>query len=167
MEQSIPALLIASIMIIGSVLVAAATNSSIGSVNESWREMEAISEERLGTDLTVVSTSVSGDSLEVTAVVANEGRTPLADFEHMDMIVNYEGTDAQRYIAWVPYSEDLPQPDNSWKLSGIANDYRNPGIVDTGEEATVVVKLSPGVQTGPERWLVFSTDTGVAYTVYF
>lgn len=167
MEQSIPALLIASIMIIGSVLIAGATNSSIGSVNESWREMEAISEERLGTDLTVVSTSVSGDSLEVTAVVANRGRTPLADFEHMDMIVNYEGLDAQRHLVWVPYSEDSPQPDNSWKLSGITNDYRNPGIVDTGEEVTVVVKLSPGVQTGPERWFVFSTDTGVAYTVYF
>jgi hypothetical protein len=113
MEQSIPALLIASIMIIGSVLIAGATNSSISMVNESWRDMEAMSEERLGTDLTVVSTSVSGDSLEVTAVVSNRGRTPLGKYEHMDMIVNYEGLDAQRHIVWVPYSEVSPQPDTA------------------------------------------------------
>ena len=167
MEQSIPALLIGAILIIASVLIAGVTNSSVQTVNESWREMEAISEERLGTDITVVSTQVSVDSLEITAVVANEGRTPLSNFDHMDMIVNYEGTDAQRYAGWVPYSEDAPQPDNSWKVSGITNDYRNPGIVDTGEEVTILVKLNPGVKTGPERWLVFSTDTGVAYTVYF
>lgn len=167
MEQSIPALLIASIMIIGSVLIAGATNSSISMVNESWREMEAISEERLGTDLTVVSTQVSVDTFEVTVVVLNEGRTSLDEFDHMDVIINYDGTDLQRYNTWLAYTEATVQPSNTWKLVSILNDYRNPGIVDTGEQVTLTAKVSPGVFVGVDRWLVFSTETGVAYTVYF
>ena len=167
MEQSIPALLVAAILIFAGVLIAGVTNSSVQNVNDSWREMESISEDRLGTELSVVSTSVSGDNLEVTAQFANQGRTPLVDFDHMDMIVAYEGTDARRYTTWVPYSETTPQPDNSWRVSAITNDYHNPGIVDTGEQVSLVLKLNPAVQTGPERWLILATETGVAYTVYF
>jgi len=167
MEQSIPALLIASIMILASVLIASVTNSSISTVNDSWREMEMISEERLGTDLTVVSTQVSPDTLEVTVVVLNEGRTPLADFEHMDLIINYNGADLGRHITWLPYTEDTVQPSNTWKLGAILSDYHNPGIVDTGEQMAAIIKVSPGVLVGPDRWLVLSTETGVAYTVYF
>jgi len=167
MEQSIPALMIAAILIIAGVLIASVTNSSISTVNESWRQMEAISEERLGTDLAVLTTSVSGDNLEVSLTLGNQGRTSLQDFDHMDMIVNYQGTDSQWYNVWLPFTETTPQPDNTWRLSAITNDYHNPGIVDTGEEMTVVLRLSPGVQAGPGRWAVFSTETGVAYTVYF
>ena len=167
MEQSIPALLIASIMILASVLIAGVTNSSITTVNDSWREMEMISEERLGTDLTVVSTEVSPDTLEVTVVVLNEGRTPLDDFEHMDLIINYDGDDLERHVTWLPYTEDTVQTSNTWKLGAILNDYHNPGIVDTGEQMTVTIKVNPGVLIGPNRWLVLATQAGVAYTVYF
>lgn len=167
MEQSIPALLIAAILIIAGVLIASVTNSSVQTVNESWREMEAISEERLGTDLTVLSTQVSVDGLEITMVVLNEGRTPLDEFEHMDIIVNYDGLDLERHMTWLPYTEATVQPDNTWKLAGILNDFHNPGIVDTGEQMTVTVRLSPAVLPGPDRWLVMATETGVAYTVYF
>ena len=167
MEQSIPALLIGAILIIASVLLASVTNSSVQTVNDSWREMEAISEDRLGTDLTVVSTQVSVDTFEVAMVVLNEGRTPLDDFDHMDLIINYDGTDLQRHNAWLPYTEAAVQPSNTWKLTGILNDYHNPGIVDTGEQVTLTAKVNPGVLVGLDRWMVLSTETGVAYTVYF
>lgn len=167
MEQSIPALLIGAILIIASVLIAGVTNSSVQTVNESWREMEMISEERLGTDLTVVSTQVSVDTLEVTIVVLNEGRTPLDDFDHMDLIINYDGADLQRHNVWLPYTEAVIQPSNTWKLISILNDYHNPGLVDTGEQMTLTAKVSPGVLVGLDRWLVLATETGVAYTVYF
>ncbi len=167
MEQSIPALLIGAILIIASVLIAGVTNSSVQTVNDSWREMEGISEERLGTDLTVASTIVSVDTLEITMVVLNEGRTPLDDFDHMDLIINYDGADLQRHNTWLPYTEATIQPSNTWKLTSILNDFHNPGIVDTGEQVTLTAKVSPGVLVGPDRWLVLSTETGVAYTVYF
>jgi archaellum component FlaF (FlaF/FlaG flagellin family) len=166
-ENSIPALMIAAIMIFGGVLIASATHDSLDNVNQSWRDMEAISEQRLGTDLAVVSTSVDGTGAEVTAIVRNDGRTPLGDFEHMDVIVNYDGVDAQRYNRWVPYSDQVLQPSNTWSVVSISNDYHNPGMLDTGEELTVLIKLSPVATASPARWLVIATETGVAYTVYF
>jgi hypothetical protein len=167
MEQSIPALLIASIIIVAGVLVAGVTNSSVNNVNGSWREMEGISEERLGTDLTVVSTSVDGTGTEITAQVLNAGRTQLHDWEHMDLIVSYDAADSQRYQIWLPFDDSPSQPDNSWVIAGINNDYHNPGIVDTGEEMVIRIRVNPATVAGPDRWLVLSTGTGVAYTVYF
>jgi hypothetical protein len=167
MEQTIPALLIAAILIIAGAIIAGVTNSSVRTVNDSWREMEVISEERLGTDLTVVSTQVSGDNLEVTMTVLNEGRTPLDDLDHMDLIITYDGSDSQRYNTWLAYTEETVQPSNTWKLVSISNDSHNPGIVDSGEEVTLLARVSPAVAAGPGRWIVFATETGVAYTVYF
>jgi|FLYL01.1.fsa_nt_gi archaellum component FlaF (FlaF/FlaG flagellin family) len=167
MEQSIPALVVAAVMIVAGVLIASVTNNSVETVNESWREMERIAESRLGTDLTVLSTSVAPDGTQVTAVVRNEGRTQLYDFEHMDLIVNYDGADLQRHNVWLPYSEEVPQPANTWTVSAIAGDFHNPGILDTGEEMTLTILLDPATVAGSDRWLVLATDTGVSYTVYF
>jgi len=167
MEHSISALFIAAIIVVAGTLIAGVTNSSVNNVNESWREMETISEERLGTDLTVVSTVVGLTGLDITAVVSNEGRTQLSDFEHMDLIVSYDGADLQRHQIWMPYDENLVQPDNTWRVTSILPDAHNPGILDTGENLTVFIKLSPAAIASPDRWLVLSTGTGVAYTVYF
>lgn len=166
MEHSIPALLIAAIMIFGAVLVADVTTSSVDNINRSWREAEAISEERMGTELAVVSAQVDPGNTILTAVVRNDGRTAIHDFSVMDLIVNYEGADTQRYINWLSYAEVTLQ-DNTWTVASIAPDYRNPGVLDTGEQMTIQVQLNPAVGAAPERWLVLATETGVSYTVYF
>jgi len=166
MEHSIPALVIGAIMIFAAVVIAQVANSSLETVNQSWREMEAISEERLGTELSVLSTQVDATNTQVTAVLTNEGRTSIGDFEAMDMIMNYDGADSQRHITWLPYTS-APLQDNTWTVTGISNDYHNPGVFDTGEQMTVLIQLNPATQAGPNRWLVLSTEAGVAYTVYF
>ena len=166
MENSIPALVIAAIMIFAAVLIAGATTSSVDNMNQSWREMEAISEERLGTELTVVSTQVDGTGTLVTAVVRNEGRTAIDDFAAMDIIANYPDAGSQRYINWLSYAEATLQ-DNTWTVASIAADYRNPGVLDSGEQMTIEIQLNPAVGSAPERWLVLATETGVSYTVYF
>jgi len=167
MEHLIPALVVAAVIVFGGVILADATRGSLETVDESWRDIEAISEERLGTDLTVVSTQVTDGGATVTAVIANEGRTSIVEPSHMDLIINYNGADLGRHITWLPYTEDTLQPSNTWKLGAILSDYHNPGIVDTGEQMAAIIKVSPGVLIGPDRWLVLSTETGVAYTVYF
>jgi archaellum component FlaF (FlaF/FlaG flagellin family) len=166
MEHSIPALLIASIMILAGVLIADVTTSSVDNMNQGWREMEAISEERLGTDLTVVSTQLDGTNTLITAVIQNDGRTALSEFEAMDIIINYEGSDTQRYINWLSYEEAVLQ-DNTWTVASVAGDYRNPGVLDAGEQMTIRIQVNPSVASAPERWFVLATDTGVSYTVYF
>ncbi len=167
MEHTIPALLIAAIMVLAGVLIADVTHNSLTTVNESWREMEAISEERLGTDLSVVSSVVGATGVDVTAVVANDGRTVLEDFAHMDMIISYNGADLQRHSTWLPYTEDAIQPDNTWTITAIAPDARNPGKLDTGELMTIRIQLGPATVASADRWFVLTSDTGVSYTVYF
>ena len=166
MEHTIPALVIAAILIVGGVVIADVTNSSVDSVNQSWRQMEALSEERLGTVLSVVSTSVTNGGADITIVLSNEGRTTLRDPSLMDVIVNYEGTDNQRYARWIPYTSG-PLQDNTWTVTGISNDFRNPSDFDPGEEMTIQIRINPATTSNPERWVVIATETGVTYSIYF
>ena len=167
MEHAIPALVIAAIIVVGGVILADATRGSLQTVDESWRDIEALSEERLGTDLTVVSTNVSNGGATVTAVLRNEGRTAITKPSHMDMIINYDGTDDQRHVVWLPYTKNNPPGDNQWTVDSISGDYRNPGVLDTGEDMTIEIQLNPATQEGPNRWLVVATETGIAYSIYF
>jgi archaellum component FlaF (FlaF/FlaG flagellin family) len=167
MEHAIPALVIAAIIVVGGVILADVTRGSVQTVDESWRDLEALSEERLGTDLTVVSTQVTDGGATVTAVIRNEGRTSIAEPSHMDLIINYDGTDDERHVVWLPYTDSSPPGDNQWTVDSISGDYRNPGILDAGEEMTIEIRLSPATEDGPDRWLVLATETGVAYSIYF
>jgi len=166
MENSIPALVIAGVLIIAAAVLGNVTNRSVSSVGDAWRDMETVSEARLGTELAVVSANLDPTNTQVTVVLRNDGRTSISDFQHMDVIANYDG-DSGRYSVWLPYT-DLPvQPANTWKVNGITNDNKNPGILDTGEEMTIVVDVNPAA-TGPtNRWLSLATETGLSYTVSF
>jgi archaellum component FlaF (FlaF/FlaG flagellin family) len=167
MEHAIPALVIAAIIVVGGVILADVTRGSMETVDESWRDIEAISEERLGTELTVVSTQVTDGGATVTAVIGNEGRTTITEPARMDLIINYNGIDDERHVVWLPYTETTPPGNNEWTVDSIAGDYRNPGMLDTGEEMTIEIHLNPATQDGPDRWLVLATETGVAYSIYF
>jgi len=167
MEHAIPALVIAALIVVCGVTLAGVTNSSIDNVGQSWRDMEALSEERLGTDLAVVSTDVTGGGADVTLVLSNEGRTAIQQPSLMDMIINYEGTDDERYVLWLPHTGDNPPGDNQWTVDSISGDYRNPGIFDRGEEMTIKIHLSPAIKDGPSRWLVLATEAGITYSIYF
>lgn len=159
-------MVVGAVLIVGAVIMAGVTNNAVDTVGESWREIEVLSEERLGTDLSVVSTSVSGGGDDVDVVLRNDGRTPIWDSSLMDVIINYEGTDDQRYAVWLPYTENPPQ-NNTWTITAISGDYRNPGVLDNGEEMTIQIRLSPAAKDGPDRWVVIATETGVSYSIYF
>jgi archaellum component FlaF (FlaF/FlaG flagellin family) len=167
MEHLIPALVLAAVIVFGGVILADATRGSVQTVDQSWRDIEALSEERLGTDLTVVSTQVTDGGATVTAVIRNEGRTSITEPSHMDLIINYDGTDDERYVVWLPYTDTSPPGDNQWTVDSISGDYRNPGILDTSEEMTIRIRLNPATKDGPDRWLVLATETGVVYSIYF
>ena len=167
MEHAIPALVIAAIIVVGGVILADVTRGSLETVDESWRDIEAISEGRLGTELTVVSTQVTDGGATVAAVIRNEGRTSITEPARLDLIINYNGTDDERHVVWLPYTETTPPGDNEWTVDSVSGDYRNPGMLDTGEEMTIEIRLNPATQDGPDRWLVLATETGVAYSIYF
>ncbi len=167
MEQTIPALIIAAIMITAGILLANITTDSVTDVNDSWRQIEAVAELRLGTDLSISNTAVGGGGTEVTFDVLNDGRTPIDDFDDVDVIISYDGTDTNRYSVWIPFDENVIQPDNTWQVTTIINDSRNTGVLDMGEQMSIRIKLNPATDVGPDRWFVFATSTGISYTVYY
>lgn len=167
MEHAIPALVLAAIIVVSGVILAGVTNSSLDSAGQSWRDMEALSEERVGTNLTVVSTDVTGGGADLTVVLGNEGRTAIQQLSLMDLVINYPDTTDERHVLWLPHTDSNPPGDNQWTVDSISGDYRNPGIFDGGEEMTVKIHLNPATEDGPDRWLVLATDAGVAYTIYF
>jgi archaellum component FlaF (FlaF/FlaG flagellin family) len=167
MEHAIPALILAALIVVGGVTLAGVTNSSLDNAGQSWRDIEALSEERLGTDLTVVSTEVTGGGADVTVVLSNRGRTSIQRPSLMDLIINYDGTDDERYVLWLPYTDSNPPGDNKWTVDSISGDYHNPGIFDGGEQMTIKIHLSPVTKDGPNRWLVLATEAGIAYSIYF
>lgn len=83
----------------------------------------------------------------------------------MDLIANYQAPVNERVIRWLPYASILA--DNTWTIESIAVDYRNPGILDPGEQMTIAIRLDPRAVTGSNRWIVLTTETGVSYSVYF
>lgn len=166
MESTIPAIVIAGVLIIAAAVLGNVTNRSVNSVGDAWRDMEVVSEARLGTELEPVSATLDPAGDEVTLTLQNNGRTSIANFEHMDVIANYDGLTG-RFSTWLAYTELALQPDNSWRVTAILNDNKNPGILDTGEQLTINVQLAPDV-TGPgNRWLSVATETGVTYSVTF
>lgn len=166
MENAIPAIVIAGVLIIAAAVLGNVTNRSVNSVGDAWREMEAVSEARLGTQLEPISATLDPGGQAISLVLENNGRTSISDFDHMDVIANYDGFSG-RFSTWLAYTELAVQPDNSWRVTAITNDNKNPGILDTGEQLTINVQLAPAV-TGPaNRWLSVATETGVTYTVTF
>lgn len=166
MENAFPALLIGGILVLAAALLAGVTNQSVNTVGESWREMELLSEERLGTDLAIVSTALDpgGQTLDLT--LRNDGRTSIVEFERMDLIANYDGGSG-RYNLWLPYSEEAPQPNDTWEITSFTDDNKNPGILDGGEQVTIRVQLQSGVTGAGNRWVSLATTVGVTYTVPF
>jgi archaellum component FlaF (FlaF/FlaG flagellin family) len=166
MENAIPAVVIAGILITAAALLGHATNTSVDNVGGAWRDMEAVSELRLGTDLAVVSSQIDVDNDTITVTLLNEGSTAINDYALMDVIANYDGASG-RYSVWLPYTEDAPQPGNTWTVTAIANDVKDPGIFNTGEELTLTIEVDPAVAATTNRWLSLAAATGVTYTVYF
>lgn len=166
MENTIPAIVIAGVLIISAAVLGNVTNRSVSNVGDAWRDMEAVSELRLGTELQPVSASLDGSNQVVTLTLENTGRSSIYNFNRMDVIANYDGF-AGRFSTWLAYTELASQPDNSWRVTAILNDNKNPGILDSGEQLTIDVRVAPAV-TGPaNRWLSVATETGVTYTVNF
>lgn len=167
MENAVPAILIGGILVLAAALLSGATTNSVSNFGDSWKQMEQLSEERLGTELSIVSAGLTGGDQVLEVTLRNTGRTSIHDFGHMDAIINYDGPASTRYNLWLPYTEESPQGDDTWAVSSIANDNKNPGILDTGEDITITVRLAQPV-TGPaNRWLSLATDAGVVYTVQF
>ncbi|MGD0115157.1 MAG: hypothetical protein ABSC13_04025 [Dehalococcoidia bacterium] len=160
METGIPALLIAAIMMITSVVMARSGYSSVDQLGQSWQAMEQRMEERVRTQLTAVSVQVDPSHANIAVQLRNDGQTTVADFGRMDVVVQYFSESGTRYVQWVPFTSGALQS-NTWAVTSILDDYVNPGVLDPGEILQLEIRINPPMGTGTNGWIIVSTENGV------
>ncbi len=165
METVFAAFIVIVILLTGALTLGESMISAQEEIAASWQAMESRWDERTRTALEFVSgeTFHSGDSLRVT--FQNIGTTPLADFDQWDAIVQYEDVFNRRRIEWYAFTNDVPQF-SDWALEALqlssgAPEAHGIGILNSGEQAVVVLLLpAPAADTVPIQ-VTFSTPNGV------
>ncbi len=160
METSIPALLIAAIMMITTVVMARSGYSSVDRLGQSWQGMEQRLEERVRTQLTAVSSQVDSSHANITLQLRNDGQTTVADFARMDVVVQYLSESGTRYAHWIPFTSGALQS-NTWRVASIANDTFEPGVLNPGEILQLEIRINPPMGPGTNGWVIVSTENGV------
>jgi archaellum component FlaF (FlaF/FlaG flagellin family) len=164
METSIPAAVIAAILMVSAMVLARSGYRSVDEMGQLWKEMEARSAEQVHTQLTI--TSVTSSSPYVDADLRNDGSTTLADYDRMDVLVQYTTGGGAPVLAWIPYTSD-PLAENTWTVQDITNDAFEPGILNPGETLTMRIWLDPAAGVGTTDRLVIATDLGVTVSTMF
>jgi hypothetical protein len=165
-ENGLPALMLAAIMMLATVLMARGGFLGADAIGMSLRESEARYAEQQRTGLTVTGASIDGTGANLTLTVRNDGQTPIADFAGMDVLAQYFDENTDRYDTWLPYTSGA-LGSNTWTAQNFQSDVFEPGILNTGESMDIVLRLNPVVGPGTTNWAIVGTDKGVTVQTYF
>lgn len=166
MESGLPALMIAAIMMLSTVMMARGGYLGADSIGQSLRESEARYGQQNRTGLTVTNANVDGTGANVTISIRNDGATPLADFSAMDVVMQYFDETSTRRDTWVPYTSGA-LASNTWTANAFGNDVFEPGILNAGETMDIVVRVNPVVGPATTNWATIGTERGVTVQTYF
>jgi archaellum component FlaF (FlaF/FlaG flagellin family) len=166
MENAIPSMIVGAILLTAMAIVGRSSLQSYDDLGMSFRAMDARLIEKSTTDLSVsdVSVDVTGQFLSVTLL--NDGSTRIGTIEDLDIIVSYVTVASGRANIWLPFDAS-GLTDNTWSLVSILNDDHEPGILNPGESAELLLNLNPGVAVGPTNSLVISTEIGATTAAAF
>jgi archaellum component FlaF (FlaF/FlaG flagellin family) len=164
METSIPAVIVSAILMVSALVLARSGYQSVDQMGQLWKQMEVRSSEQVHTELTI--TNVTANSPYVDVDLLNGGSTTLADYDHMDVLVQYTDGGGTPVLAWIPYTSGaLAQ--NTWTIQGITNDAFEPGILNPGETLRMRIWLDPAAGVGTTNRLVIASDLGVTTSIAF
>lgn len=167
MDSILPALLAVTVLVLASLMIGRSSFSSFNLLGDAWRDAEERSVERVRSDITITSITVSGVRTTVDVVVRNDGSTSVTDFSRMDVVLQYvEDVGGQSLIRWVPFSATGP-PDNSWTVLSISNDVIDPGVLNMGESMTIRIRLNPKLKNNQSHWLQVTTELGISASSFF
>jgi hypothetical protein len=166
MENGLPALMIAAILMLATVLISRGGYFGADAIGRTLRD----SEERYGqqnrTGLTVTNTSIDGSGANLTVTVRNDGSTPVADYPGMDVLVQYFGETGTRYDKWIAYTSGALGSD-TWTTGPFTNDVFEPKILNPGESVDLTVRVNPAVGAGTTNRAIIGTEKGVTVSTYF
>jgi flagellar protein FlaF len=166
MEHGIPALFIAAIFMVATVLIGRGGFIGMDGVGQSLKASEMRFTERSGTELAVTGTSIDPTGANVTLTVRNDGHTPIGDYSRMDVVVQYFGETGTRHDKWAAYTSGALASD-TWTTGAFQNDVFEPGIFNPGEAMEIIVRLNPFVGAGTTNKAVISTEFGVTVETMF
>jgi hypothetical protein len=166
MENGLPALMIAAILMLCTVLMARGGYLGADAIGQSLRESESRYGQQNRTGLVVESTSIDGAGANITLTVRNEGQTPVADFAGMDVVVTYFDETGTRFDKWIAFTTGALSSD-TWHAVNFSNDLFEPGILNAGETMDVAIRVNPVVGPDTVNWAVIGTEKGVTVQTYF
>ena len=164
MDSILPALFAVTILVLASLMIGRSGFSSFQVLGDSWQDAEERAVERVRSDITITSITVTGPRVDV--IVRNDGATSVVDFSRMDVVVQYQ-SGGSNLIKWIPYTTGSPQPNNTWTVLAISSDVIDPGVLNTGESMTIRVRLSPAVGSGTSNWVQVTTELGISASLFF
>jgi flagellar protein FlaF len=166
MENSIPALFIAAIFMLATVLIGRGGFIGMDNVGQSLRVFEVRNLERRGTELTVTGTAIDITGANATITIGNDGQTPIQDFSRMDLVVQYFDELGGRHDKWIPYTSAALSSD-TWTTGAFTDDVFEPGILNPGEQVEIIARLNPVVGIGTTNKAVISSEQGVTTQTLF
>jgi hypothetical protein len=164
METSIPAVIVSAILMVSAMVLARSGYRSVDEMGQIWKEMEARSSEQVHTRLTI--TNVTSSTPYVDVDLRDDDSAALANYDRMDVLVEYTTGGGAPVLAWIPYTNGAPAP-NTWIVQGIINDAFEPGILNPGETLRMRIWLDPPAGVGTTNRLVIATDLGVTISTPF
>jgi hypothetical protein len=166
MENGLPALLIAAILMLSTVLMARGGFLGADAIGQSLRTSQTSYAQQNRTSLTVTATSIDPTGANITITVRNDGQTPVADFSVMDVVVQYFAAGGARYDKWIPYTSGALASD-TWTTGTFTNDVFEPGILNAGESVEILIRVNPVVASATTNLAVIGTEKGVTVETYF
>ena len=165
MENALPTLIIGALLLVASAVMTHANLQSHDKLSQSFRDMEARLGYRVQSQLEVVGSSLDPELDTLSVSLFNAGQSRLSGYQMMDVIVIYE-TASGRVTKWLPFSDGAPAAD-TWDLDSIQDDLFEPGLLNPGETAEIVVELSEPVLAGQINRIVIVSEAGVVTSTPF
>jgi hypothetical protein len=165
MENALPTLIIGSLLLVASAMMTHSNLRSHDQLSQSFRDMEARLGYRAQSSLDVVDSSLDPELNTLSLSLFNAGQTRLSAYQMMDVIVIYQ-TASGRTTKWLPFSDGALAAD-SWDLNAIQDDLFEPGLLNPGETAEIVVELAEPALPGQINRIVIVSDAGVVTSTPF
>lgn len=165
MENGLPALMIAAILMLASVLISRGGLLGADAIGQTLRESEARYGQQNRTGLTVTAVTIDGAGANISVTVRNDGATPIGDWTAMDVLVQYFGETGTRYDKWLAYTDALGS--DTWTTGAFTSDVFEPGILNQGESAEILLRVNPVVGATTTNRVIIGTDRGVTVSSYF
>jgi hypothetical protein len=165
MENAIASLLMIGLLIFGAMTVSSSSMNAIDDLTASWKTMEKQERNTRLTSIAIASCETYANGARVEISVRNNGSCSISNFTHWDVIAHYSSGATQ----WLSYTDATP----GWSISGITifsnggSEVVDPGILNPGEAALLIVRLDPAVAVRSNNWLKVSTPNGITAETAF